>query len=147
MKTKYMFQSIRSKTNLGTGHVICNMGGGGGLCTVIMGPGGQVPDPLPLPCSNFVQITMQNVIMHRLAISAKRSNHKPWSFHILLTSWLVFLILTLFLYIAGLFSYYNSTFAHSATMSLPVESVDDVAAQTEIEYGFIAGGSTMEFFK
>ncbi len=29
----------------------------------------------------------------------------------------------------------------------PIESVDDLAKQTHIEYGTVLGGSTMEFFK
>ena len=36
---------------------------------------------------------------------------------------------------------------HPQRMQSPIESADDLAKQTEIKYGAVEGGSTMEFFK
>ena len=56
--------------------------------------------------------------------------------------WWFFTLIIISSYTANLAAFLTVERMHSA-----IESADDLARQTEIKYGTIDGGSTMEFFK
>ena len=58
------------------------------------------------------------------------------------TVWWFFVLILISSYTANL-----AAFLTVERMTMDIENVDDLAAQTEIKYGTVFGGSTMTFFK
>ncbi len=56
--------------------------------------------------------------------------------------WWFFTLIIISSYTANL-----AAFLTVERMQSPIESADDLAKQTEIKYGTVEGGSTMEFFR
>ncbi len=73
-----------------------------------------------------------------LALPASRS----MSGRIVGSVWWFFTLIIISSYTANL-----AAFLTVERMQSPIESADDLAKQTEIKYGTVEGGSTMEFFR
>ena len=56
--------------------------------------------------------------------------------------WFFFALIMIASYTANL-----AAFLTVETLEKPIESAEDLAAQTQIKYGVVKGGSTMNFFK
>ena len=63
-------------------------------------------------------------------------------FRLLAGVWYLFAMLIIASYTANL-----AAFLTVETLERPIKSAEDLAQQTEIKYGVLAGGSTMKFFE
>lgn len=67
---------------------------------------------------------------------------KAASSRVALSVWFFFALIVISSYTANL-----AAFLTSSRMGVDIKSAEDLAKQTKIQYGAVAGGSTLQFFK
>lgn len=67
---------------------------------------------------------------------------KAASSRVALSFWFFFALIIISSYTANL-----AAFLTSSRMGVDIKSAEDLAKQTKIQYGAVAGGSTLQFFK
>lgn len=78
-----------------------------------------------------------------LSISGAGTHPKALSGRIICSSWWLFSVVLLACYFSSLSSYYKTP----ESSHLTVKGFEDLANQNTIEYGCLAGSSTLAFFK